>query len=153
MIQFFFFACLYFFMQPDQALALQTHGAPKGLYVHQMAHIFYCLALGYLFWDIRRSSFTSQGWKYLLCFCLLMLCWNIIAFVGHVAHLSIAQEELDISRGYIHRSLLAPFTFNKIIFYISKFDHLVCVPALFCLYLGMRSFYRSIEEKDKGEGQ
>ena len=140
-------------IHPDQALALQTHGAPTGLYVHQMAHILYALALAYLFWDIRRSSFTSKGWKYFLCFCMLMLLWNIIAFIGHVAQVSVAEEAIDKSRGYIHSSLLAPFTFNKIIFYISKFDHLICVPALYFLYLAMRSFYHSSEGNNKREGR
>lgn len=134
-------------------MALQTHGAPTGLYVHQMAHAFYALALAYLIWDILRNSFNSKGWKYLLYFCALMMLWNIIAFIGHVAHVSIAEEAIDKSRGYIWSSLLAPFTFNKIIFYITKFDHLICVPALYFLYLGVRSFYHSTGSNLKEEGQ
>ena len=31
---------------PGEALALQVHGEPEGLYVHQMAHLHYFLALG-----------------------------------------------------------------------------------------------------------
>lgn len=143
---------LFLLIQPDQVMALQTHGEPTGLYVHQMAHILYSLALGYLFWDISRSSFTSNGWRYLLYFCVLMAIWNIIAFIGHIAQVSITEADIDKSIGHIRSSLLAPFTFNKIVFYIAKFDHLVCVPALFFLYLGMRSFYHSTKEKDKGYG-
>ena len=34
---------------PGEARALQVHGGPEGLYVHQMAHLHYFLALGYFF--------------------------------------------------------------------------------------------------------
>ena len=47
------------------AQAVQVHGEPKRLYVHQMAHRHYFLALAYFFWGIRRTAFTGGGWRYL----------------------------------------------------------------------------------------
>ena len=132
---------------PDIALALQSHGAPEGLYVHQMAHIHYCFALGYLFWDIRRSSFTGKGWRYLQAFCVLMLLWNINAFTGHAVDVFLDAEAITAAEGYLQSRLLGPLTLQKMTFYITKFDHLICVPALFFLFIGLRSFYRTTEKK------
>ena len=135
---------------PDNAWALQSHGAPEGLYVHQMAHIHFILALGYLYWDIRRSSFAGKGWRYLLTFCVLMLGWNIVAFVGHAVAVYIDADTIMSAGGYLRDGIQGPYDFQKLIFYFAKFDHLLAVPALFFFYMGMRSLYRSVE-KHAGE--
>jgi hypothetical protein len=33
----------------------------------------------------------------------------------------------------------------KVVYYITALDHLLCTPALFFLFLAMRSFYRSLD--------
>ncbi len=131
---------------PDDAWALQSHGPPEGLYVHQMAHIHFVLALGYLLWDIRRSSFTSIGWRYLQVFCLLMIVWNVLAFTGHAMGVVLEPRHISTVQGYFQSRLLGPLTTTKIIFYITKLDHIVAVPALFFLFIGMRSLYRTVVE-------
>ena len=125
-------ACVLF---PGYALALQTHGPPEGLYVHQMAHIHFICALGYLYWDIRRSSFVGKGWRYLLLFCAIMTCWNILAFIGHAVTGSIQSNSLTAIGGYLQGRVEAPLDATKIIFYITKFDHVLAVPALFFLFV------------------
>ncbi len=139
-----------FLVLPDNAWALQSHGPPEGLYVHQMAHVHFFLALGYLYWDIRRSSFAGKGWRYLLIFCLFMICWNVVAFVGHAVAPHVDGQTISTVGGYLNSRIIGPHTFHTIIFYITKLDHFVLVPALFFLFLGMRSLYRSVE-KHAGE--
>ena len=129
---------------PDTAWALQSHGPPEGLYVHQMAHIHFVLALGYLLWDIRRSSFTSRGWRYLQVFCVLMIAWNVLAFTGHAMGVVLEPHHISTVEGYFRSRLVGPLTMGKIIFYITKLDHIVAVPALFFLFIAMRSFYRTV---------
>lgn len=128
---------------PSRAWALQTHGAPEGLYVHQMAHILFMAALIYLFWDIRRSSFHGRGWDYLQYFCLMMFLWNFIAFTGHFTHLSMEPTDFHTGDKYIQTYLAGPLTPVKLTYYLAKLDHLISVPALFFLYLALRSFYRT----------
>lgn len=140
------------FLSPADAWALQSHGPPEGLYVHQMAHIHFFLALGYLYWDIRRSSFPNKGWNYLLIFCIFMLCWNVVAFVGHAVAGHIDANALSAVGGYLHGRIQGPYNIETIIFYIAKFDHVLAVPALFFLYLGMRTLYYSVE-KHAGEAE
>lgn len=135
---------------PDTAAALQVHGAPEGLYVHQLAHVYFIAALGYLFWDIRRTSFAGEGWRYLQIFCVLMVCWNIIAFTGHIAGMQLLPQDFSTTGAYLDTTLLGPFTLHKCLYYLAKLDHVICVPALFFLFLGMRKLYRTVEQKPKG---
>ena len=138
---------------PGDAQALQVHGPPEGLYVHQMAHLHYIFALGYFFWDIRRSSFTGRGWRYLQMFCILMTCWNLLAFIGHLAGAYLAPESLQQTDCYLQTRLLGPLTLHKVLYFVTKLDHLIYVPALFFLFLGLRSFYHSVAKSTSGEQQ
>lgn len=129
----------------DEAAALQTHNGSEGIVVHQFAHFQYGAALLYLLWDIRRSAFTGTGWKYLQRFCWLMVLWNILTFAGHFAQVSLPEQDISMDDGYLSAFLLLPLTFGKWIYYIAALDHLISVPALFCLFLAMRTFYFSAE--------
>jgi len=136
------------------AWALQSHGAPEGLYVHQMAHVLYMCALAYLYWDIRRTSFSGRGWRFLQLFCVLIFLWNIIALTGHAVGLTLEKSDFYTDEGYWHSLLLGPITAVKLIYYLAKMDHLVCVPALFFLFLSLRIFYHeSKEESKQGEAE
>ena len=133
------------------AMALQIHGGNEGVVVHQLAHIQYLGALGYLLWDIRRSTFSGIGWLYLQRFCWLMMLWNGLAFIGHFAQASMPHDSITTEDGYLSSLLLLPVSFSKWLYYITALDHLFCAPALFFLFLAMRSFYRSTEVQAKEE--
>ncbi len=134
---------------PDQAHALQSHSAPEGIYVHQLAHIFFMSALCYLFWDIRRSSFPGKGWRFLQAFCVCMVLWNIVAFTGHSVEAVINAADIEVYSGYLSTKIAGPITSAKLIYYFTKLDHLFSVPALFFLYLSMLSLYRRSCEEEK----
>jgi hypothetical protein len=136
-----------------EALALQVHSEPEGLYVHQMAHLHYIFALGCFFWDIRRTSFTGRGWRYLQLFCVLMIGWNMIAFIGHLVGDYLDPQAFLQTDCYLQTLLLSPLTLHKYLYFITKLDHLICVPALFFLFLGLRSFYRSAAKTTGGESR
>ncbi|KAB2887702.1 MAG: hypothetical protein F9K32_19065 [Desulfobulbaceae bacterium] len=135
----------------QDAWALQTHGGSEGVVVHQLAHIQYLGALGYLLWDIRRSGFAGVGWLYLQRFCWLMMIWNGIAFVGHFAQMALPDGAISTEDGYLSALLLLPVSFGHWIYYVTALDHLVITPALFFLFLAMRSFSRAAAS-DKVEG-
>ncbi len=126
----------------DTAWALQSHGAPEGLYVHQMAHALFMAALAYLYWHTRRTQeLTSKGWRYLQLFCILLFCWNILAFTGHQALEFLTPQDF-IDKNNWGEQLALPLSFIKILYYITKMDHFLMVPALFALVIGLRSIYR-----------
>jgi len=127
---------------PEQSMALQTHSEPEGIYVHQMAHVLYMAALGYLFWDTKRSTFAGQGWIYLRIFCVLTILWNFLALIGHASSSHLRPEDFTHVNGYLFSKVNMPLTFVKVIYYAAKLDHLLAVPAMLFLYLSLRSFYK-----------
>ncbi|WP_153304805.1 hypothetical protein [Desulfocapsa sulfexigens] len=134
---------------PENAWAVQSHGAPEGLYVHQLAHIFYTAAMCYLIWGIRQSAFKSQGWRYLQICCVFMILWNIVAFTGHSLAAFVDSVHFTREGGYLTTRLQGPLTNVKLWFYFTKLDHLFSVPALYFLYLAMKGIYRSSCEEEK----
>ncbi len=132
---------------PEKSMALQTHSAPEGIYLHQMAHVLYMAALGYLYWDTKRSEFSGRGWAYLRVFCVLTIGWNGLAFIGHEATSYLHPEDFTNVDGYLFSKLNLPFTFPKLLYYIAKLDHLLMVPAMFFLFMSLRSFYQQSQEK------
>jgi len=133
---------------PRAAWAIQTHGAPEGLYVHQMAHLFFAGSLVYFHWIIRRNDFTGRGWRYLQLFCICMICWNLLTFTGHAMNLLLTHDDFSAGPGLWHSRMLGPITPVKWTYYLAKLDHLICVPALLFLYLSLRAFYH-----DETEGE
>lgn len=135
---------------PGSAWAVQSHGSPEGLYVHQLAHVFYTAAMCYLFWGIRQSVFKARGWRFLQVFCVFMVLWNIVAFTGHSLAAILDSAHFTSGKGgYLSSHLLGPLTSLKFLYYFTKLDHLFSIPALFFLYLGMKNIYQNSCEEEK----
>lgn len=133
----------------ENSWALQSHGAPEGIYVHQMAHLLFMGALGYLYWHTRKSpAIESKGWKYLQIFCFFLIAWNLIAFTGHQAFGQLSPTDF-IDKSSWKEQLAPPITWIKILYYITKMDHFMNVPGLLALVISLRTFYKEalLEEK------
>lgn len=124
----------------DSAFATQTHGEPEGLYVHQMAHVFFIISMGSLeFWLRQRDLVREQGWKYLQFAAILFILWNLDAIMVHFLdeHLHILGiTKVDFWHIRIE-SLQGQYGLG-VLYYLLKLDHLLCVPAMFFLYRGLR---------------
>ncbi|WP_458774575.1 hypothetical protein [Desulforhopalus sp. 52FAK] len=126
----------------ENSWALQSHGAPEGIYVHQMAHVLFLGALGYLYWHTRKSpAIESKGWKYLQIFCFFLIAWNIIAFTGHEAFGHLSPSDF-IDKGNWQEQLAPPITGIKVLYYLTKMDHFLNVPGLLALVISLRTFYQ-----------
>ena len=134
---------------PGNAWAVQSHGAPEGLYVHQLAHVFYTAAMCYLFWGIRQSDFNSRGWFFLQIFCVFMVLWNVVAFTGHSLAAHIHTADFVRETGYLGTRLQGPLSNVKLWYYLTTLDHLFSVPSLIFLYLGMKGIYKSSCREEK----
>lgn len=125
----------------ESAWALQSHSAPEGIYVHQMAHILFMGALAYLYWHTRRTTaLVSKGWKYLQIFCILLFCWNLLAFAGHEAFEHLSATDF-IEKNTWREQIVAPITFIKALYFVTKMDHFLNVLALLALVISLRTFY------------
>jgi hypothetical protein len=140
-----------FLLLPDQAWALQSHGPPEGIYVHQFAHLFYAAALAYLFWDVGRNKFPGKGWRYLQVFCVLTILWNLLTFSGHWLGFYIADSDIIRSSGYFSSQISGPISAIKLTYFCATLDHLISLPAILFLFLALRSLYHSSDSSEKGE--
>jgi hypothetical protein len=122
------------------AFATQTHGQPEGLYVHQMAHAFFIVSMWIFdFWLRQRKLVNEPGWRYIQIAAVLFILWNVDAMAVHFLdeQVNILQTrivemwriQIDYAEGY--RGL-------AILYYWLKLDHLLCVPAMIYLYLGLK---------------
>ncbi len=135
---------------PSPCHAFQSHPAPEGLYVHQMSHVLFIGALAYLYWHLGKSSLiASRGWHYMRLFCLLFLVWNCLTFAGHASYSYLSVDDF-VNMGTWQSKIALPVTPLKLLYYLTRFEHLISVPAIFCLFIGLRLFYREVcaeEEK------
>jgi hypothetical protein len=125
------------------AEAFQSHPAPEGLYVHQLAHMFFVVAMAILAYWLQVNRFAEQrGWRLIQAACLLFILWNLDTILGHWVEEKIPSEALLGEPDWTQRISLAVSPWVPA-YYLLKLDHLVCVPAVGCLMLGVRSLYRN----------
>jgi hypothetical protein len=131
------------------ALATQTHGQPEGLYVHQIAHLFFIISMGILeFWLRQRNLVREPGWKYIQLAAVLFILWNVNAMVVHFLDEQIYWLKVSTSDTWqISISVSGGGKGLALLYYILKLDHLLCVPAMICLYLGLKSLLKNTETK------
>ena len=123
--------------------ATQTHGEPEGLFVHQLAHLFFIFSMGLLiYWLRQRKLVKEKAWRYIQYSAMLFILWNIDTFAVHFL-----DEQVDLIRiqqldtWHLKIETAANYRHLGFIYYLAKLDHLLCVPALLCLYLGLRRLY------------
>ncbi len=137
---------------PSLAMALQIHGTTEGLYIHQGAHLFFALSMAGFAYMIHTSTLMNKrASRFMVAGALLLACWNIWAFCGHLVELFIPLEHFT-HRGPGPRGTPSLFiaTWKEAVYYMLKMDHLLCVPSLICFYLGIQA---SMEEFPGGDGR
>ncbi len=125
---------------PGLALATQGHGGIEGVYAHQFAHIFFIMSLGVLiYWLRTRKLVQRSGWRFIQYSALFFILWNIDTITVHALddQFGIIQAQ-TIGVWQIQISDSVNSNMLKLFYYVIKLDHLLCVPALLCLYLGLR---------------
>ncbi|MFP7753124.1 hypothetical protein ACLG6S_00445 [Thermodesulfobacteriota bacterium B35] len=126
------------------ALAIQAHGAPEGLYVHEIGHILYGLAmLGFTLRVLRSTRLSRKpGWRLMSRGTLLLFLWNIWAFIAHIIDAAIPASHFLTDSGGL-QSILVLRSGIDYLYCLFRMDHLLCVPALLLIYLGLRHMVAS----------
>jgi hypothetical protein len=140
---------------PATAWATQTHGGLEGLYVHQFAHLFFAFSMGLLiYWLRKRQLVASAAWRSIQYAALFFIAWNCDAMVSHWL---VEQSGLIVVRTVegMHIQISTPQGMNwlSIIYYLTKLDHLFCVPALIFLFLGLKRLLKNAQQSDTIEDQ
>jgi hypothetical protein len=142
---------LWALLSPGLAWGFQSHPAPEGLYMHQLAHVFFVVAMGILAYWLQVNEFVRQrGWRLIQISCILFILWNIMAFAGHWVEERVAADAVIGEPDWTQRIILNSAMMR--LYYALKLDHLVCVPAMICLLLGIRSLYRGVLKEQRHAG-
>ena len=140
-------------INPDPALATQSHGAPEGIYAHQIAHVFFILSMVFFIHWLRDKKLVEEtGWRFIQYAAFFLMLWNLDAFLVHLldGQLCIIQvERMDSS--HIQLTVLNGNKFFELFYFIAKMDHLFCVPALFFLYSGLKQLLKENHSNSAGQ--
>ncbi len=132
---------LLFFFCPSEARAVQIHGPPEGLYVHMMAHVFFTASILFFFYWLRKHPVPEgKGWRYLKLSLLFFLLWNLDTLMIHILSIRLPEEALSRPSEIWHHRLMPPITWERFLYYVGRFDHLFCVPAIWFLVQSLKSF-------------
>lgn len=113
--------------------------------VHQIAHLFFTFSMGLLiYWLRKRGLVSRKGWRYIQYAALFFIAWNLDAFFSHWLLEQSGFISVENIQGMKMRVTAAEgLGWLSQIYYITKLDHLLCVPAMLFLLLGIRRLYRS----------
>ena len=134
---------------PEVVLAPRTHGAPEGLYAHQIAHFFFLFSMGILiYWLRARLLVEETGWRFIQYSALFFIFWNMDTFLVHLLDELpgiIKVERIDF--WYIEIRGQKNLKGLEVLYYVAKLDHLLCVPALLFLYAGLKRLLKETRQK------
>ena len=93
-----------------------------------------------IYWIRKLESVREKGWRYIQYSALFFILWNIDAFAVHLLdeqiHAVVVSREASFQ---IKISTMEGLEWIRLFYYLAKLDHLLCVPAMFFLYLALRS--------------
>jgi hypothetical protein len=123
----------------EKAFGLQSHAIPaEGQYSHQIGHLFFLLSLVvFAFWLQKTRLVKLTGWRFIQWSCFLFILWNMDAIAGHEVELWLS-ESLFIGPPSARRLLVDNRSLLPYFYYFLKMDHLLCVPAMVLLCLGLK---------------
>lgn len=137
---------------PSPAWAVQIHGHPEGYIVHMMAHIFFSAALIYFLYMLhKRPPGSGSAWRHLQLSLLLFLLWNIDTFTVHWLALRLPDTAIVAGPNLTKDVLRMEISARSLLYYLGRFDHLLCVPAMWFLMCSLIDFCSEAEKKGQQE--
>ncbi|NOX26290.1 MAG: hypothetical protein GXP59_09320 [Deltaproteobacteria bacterium] len=122
----------------EPALAVQHHGGAEGLISHQIGHILFTLGMAFLLFRVYQDRKRGAGWFEFKGFLWCIILWNIMTFTGHWL------DELTSPASFtIVNQHPVAFTINNLqdaLFYFTRLDHLLLLPALFFLLKALQKW-------------
>ncbi len=130
---------LLFIAAPGDAFAIQGHFGPEGIFLHQLAHVFFFISLFLVvFWIHKAGLLQDTGWRWIRNGFLLFTAWNFDTFMVHWLSGYVCMR---IEPQRIMVSGMVPgveWRWIDLLYYIGKMDHLLCVPAMAYILAGLR---------------
>ena len=133
-------------LTPVAALATQGHAGIEGVWVHQFAHLFFLFSMVLLIYWLRRAGLVKlPGWRYIQYAALFFILWNADTLLVHFLDEQIRAVVVQpLDRWQIRIDAVGQNTDLALLYFIAKLDHLLCVPAMICLLLGLRHMLKDL---------
>jgi hypothetical protein len=130
------------------AWAVQAHGEAEGPVVHLMAHLLLFVALLLLLYVLHtRPPDTELSWRSLKLSLLFFLLWDLDHLFIHWFAGDMYADIRDSGVSLVGDYFVAPRTLLNLVYYLGRFDHLLCVPALWFFTSALRDFCEAIEKR------
>ena len=120
---------------PHVAWAVQQHGGAEGLVSHQVGHFLFISGMFYLLYRLHLFSPSGPGWFEFKIFVWLIICWNFLTFYGHW-HQELLDPAKLLRAGDKTTGLMISGPMD-IMFYFSRLDHLLLLPAFLFLLMAL----------------
>jgi hypothetical protein len=130
------------------ASAIQTHGAPEGLYAHQMAHLGFMVAMVYIWLRTRHRS--GEGWGLIRLSFVFFAVWNMATFINHGISATLDSTQFHGHIGPLPRYFVPRSTIDMY-FFFGQMDHFLCIPAALFLGLGLRKMRRAVQHSPSAD--
>lgn len=137
-----------------QALATQGHAGIEGVWVHQFAHLFFLFSMMLLIFWLRQAGLVkAPGWRYIQYAALFFILWNMDTMLVHFLDEQIQAVRVEsLGSWRIRVSTASDRGWLATVYYLSKLDHLLCVPAMVCLLMGLRHMLKEVKPVESGRG-
>ncbi len=143
-----FFAFLGFMIlgwtYPESAFAYIPHWDPKeGFFIRQFSYLFFLFSMLFFFYELKAENLRRKpGFRFLALASGFFALWNLDCFVGQFVALGLGAPVILEPAGIFSQKLVmsTPWVW---VYYLSKLDHLLLVPAFLFLYFGIRALARS----------
>ena len=134
---------------PAPALAVQVHGGMEGFLVHVFGHLLFSSSIVFILFFLGRHPFgRGRKWTYFRLSMLFFLAWNLDTLTNHVLLQAMIDEDVMLKGFFLRHYVSAPLTLAKMAYYLTSFDHVICVPAMLFLALSLRSFCQETEAQE-----
>jgi hypothetical protein len=143
------FLAVFLLMQmslPSPASAFIPHWDPReAFFIRQFSYLFWALAMVFFIFALQHENLGQhRGFRWLVWSGIFFALWNFDCFIGQFIALAISPEGAAAFTTENTQNVTA----NRIwlwLFYFTKLDHLLLVPAFFFFYLGISSFLKDPE--------
>jgi hypothetical protein len=137
------------------AQAVQVHSGPEGLYAHQISHLFFASSMGLLvYWLRQRELVREPGWRLIQYAAIFFILWNVDSMLAHYL-----DDRVDLYARIDAATLQGKISLLKgpkeliVLYYAAKMDHLLSVPAIVLLYLGLRQLVGRTRSPGPSQGE
>lgn len=136
------------------ALATQGHAGIEGVWVHQFAHLFFLFSMLLLIYWLRQAGLVKRpGWRFIQYAAFFFILWNADAFLVHFLDEQICAVSVNhLGNWKIKVAAADGCRWLATVYYLAKLDHLLCVPAMVFLMLGLRHMLKEVRSAGAEKG-